>query len=138
MTNGEELGDSPNQGGGALLLLVDDDEEQREMYRIRLERQGYRVCMAPGADAAMEAIREERPDVVVLDIAMPERDGLSALQELLDRDPALPVIIHTAYPSYADNFLAWAADAYVIKSTDMQCLLAALDEVINPTGATSP
>jgi DNA-binding NtrC family response regulator len=114
-----------------LILFVDDDENQREQYRIRLERQGYRVRSVDGADAAMEALRHERPAVVVLDIAMPERDGLSALQELLDADPGLPVIIHTAYPSYADNFLAWAADAYVVKSQDMSPLLEAVGNAVN-------
>ena len=112
------------------VLFVDDDAEQREQYRIRLTRRGYRVRVAGSADAAMEALREERPDVVVLDIAMPERDGLSALQELLDADPALHVIIHTAYPSYADNFLAWAADDYVEKSQDIRKLLNALEKAL--------
>ena len=122
----------------ALILFVDDDAKQREQYRIRLERQGYRVRGVDGADAAMEALREERPTVVILDIAMPERDGLSALQELLDADPGLPVIIHTAYPSYADSFLAWAADAYVVKSQDMTPLLEAVEKAVgkSPSGPT--
>jgi len=113
-----------------LILFVDDDADQREQYRIRLTRRGYRVRVAGSADGAMEAFREERPDVVVLDIAMPERDGLSALQELLDADPGLHVIIHTAYPSYADNFLAWAADAYVEKSQDIEKLVDALEKAL--------
>jgi DNA-binding NtrC family response regulator len=114
----------------SLILFVDDDDNQRESYRIRLERRGYRVRAANGADAAMQALREERPDVVILDIAMPERDGLSALQELLDAEPGLPVVIHTAYPSYAESFLAWAADAYVTKSQDMNPLLRAIEKAV--------
>lgn len=125
--------DTSHSAKRPLILFVDDDEKQREQYRIRLERLGYSVRVAGGADAAMEAVREQRPDVVVLDIAMPERDGLSALQELLDADPGLPVIIHTAYPSYADNFLAWAADAYVVKSQDMTPLVEALEKALGQT-----
>ena len=124
--------DPAAETGRPLLLLVDDDDRQRESYRIRLQRKGYRVRTADGADAAMEALRIERPDLVVLDIAMPERDGLSALQEILDADPALPVVIHTAYASYADNFLAWAADAYVVKSQDMTPLLQAIERALTP------
>jgi DNA-binding NtrC family response regulator len=123
----------PDEGVAAspsLILFVDDDDNQRESYRIRLEHRGYRVRAADGADAAMQALREERPDVVILDIAMPERDGLSALQELLDADPGLPVVIHTAYPSYAESFLAWAADAYVVKSQDMAPLLDAIEKAV--------
>jgi DNA-binding NtrC family response regulator len=129
MSNTDER--QATQQSRPLILFVDDDAKQREQYRIRLERQGYRVCPADGADAAMEALRQERPAVVVLDIAMPERDGLSALQELLDADPGLPVVIHTAYPSYADNFLAWAADAYVVKSQDMTPLLEAVEKAVH-------
>ena len=114
----------------ASILLVDDDERQREFYERRLTRMGYVFRVASGADSALEQLRQERPDVVVLDIAMPERDGLSALQEILDADPALPVIIHTAYPSYADNFLAWAAEAYVVKSQDMTPLTQAIDNAL--------
>ncbi len=132
-----EAGGQATTGRRPLILFVDDDAKQREQYRVRLERQGYRVRVVDGADAAMEALREERPTVVILDIAMPERDGLSALQELLDADPGLPVIIHTAYPSYADNFLAWAADAYVVKSQDMTPLMEAVEKAVRK-GLVSP
>ncbi len=119
------------------VLLVDDEAAQREMYGIRLERRGYRVRLAGSADDAVQALRAERPDVVVLDIAMPERDGLSALQEFLDMEPTLPVIIHTAYPAYADNFLAWAADAYVVKDSDLTNLIEAIENAVNPTAGES-
>ncbi len=117
-------------GRPACILFVDDDPNQREMYQRRLERQGYRVDVAESADVAVERLRRERPQVVVLDIAMPGRDGLSALQEFLDIDPSVPVIIHTAYPGYAENFLSWAADAYVEKSADLDPLLAAIENAV--------
>lgn len=112
------------------ILFVDDDPNQREMYRRRLERQGYEVDLAENADSAVEQLRAERPQVVVLDIAMPGRDGLSALQEFLDIDPSVPVIIHTAYPGYAENFLSWAADAYIEKSADIDPLLTAIEDAV--------
>lgn len=112
------------------VLLVDDDPNQREMYGRRLERKGYVVALAESADVAVERMREGRPDVIVLDIAMPGRDGLSALQEFLDIDPSVPVIINTAYPAYAENFLSWAADAYIEKSSDLEPLMAAIEAAI--------
>ncbi len=108
------------------VLFVDDNAAQREMYRRRLERAGYRVRLADSAESAADQVRARRPQVVVLDIAMPGRDGLSALQELLDIAPALPVIINTAYPAFTDNFLAWAADAYVEKTSEIAPLLRAI------------
>lgn len=112
------------------ILFVDDDPDQREMYRRRLERVGYRVEVAENADDAVQRLRERRPHVIVLDIAMPGRDGLSALQEFLDIDPSVPVIINTAYPAYAENFLSWAADAYIEKSADLEPLIEAIENAI--------
>lgn len=112
------------------VLLVDDDPIQREMYSRRLGRNGCEVRIAQSADDAASEVRRKQPDVVVLDIAMPGRDGLSALQELLDIAPSLPVVIHTAYPSFADNFIAWAADAYIAKSSDLAPLLEAIDTCV--------
>lgn len=113
------------------ILFVDDDPNQREIYRRRLERHGYAVETVDNADTAVSRLREERPAVVVLDIAMPGRDGLSALQEFLDIDPSVPVVINTAYPGYAENFLSWAADAYIEKSADLDPLLEAIDRAVN-------
>ena len=115
------------------ILFVDDDPNQREMYRRRLERHGYMVDLAESADVAVARLREDRPNVIILDIAMPGRDGLSALQEFLDIDPSVPVIIHTAYPSYAENFLSWAADAYIEKSSDIDPLVSAIEEAVGRT-----
>ncbi len=116
---------------GRTVLFVDDDPNHREIYARRLARHGYRVRTVAGADAAIAAIREERPAVVVLDIAMPGRDGLSALQEMIAMEPDLPVIIHTAYPTFRDDFLAWTADAYVEKSSDIAPLLTALERALS-------
>ena len=126
----EDRTGSGDEGRRARVLLVDDDANQREMYQRRLERMGYQVDIADSADTAVQRLREQRPDCVVLDIAMPGRDGLSALQEFLDIDPSVPVIINTAYPAYAENFLSWAADAYIEKSSDLEPLVAAIEAAI--------
>lgn len=112
------------------ILLVDDDPNHRALFSRRLERTGYVVRTASGADEAIDALKADMPDAVVLDMAMPGRDGLSALQEMVALKPTLPIIIHTAYPSYRDNFLAWAADGYVEKSQDLQPLVAAIETAL--------
>jgi len=116
----------------ATLLLVDDDPNHREIYQRRLQRRGYRVRVAENADAAVAAMREGTPSAVVLDIAMPARDGLSALQEMVALRPDLPVIIHSAYPAFREDFIAWMADAYVEKSCDIEPLLLALERALSP------
>ena len=61
---------------------------------------------------------------------MPGMDGLDLLGRLLDIDNALPVVIHTAYGSYRDNFMSWAADAYVIKQSDAAPLKRTIRRVL--------
>lgn len=114
---------SSSPGAPIHVLFVDDDMNQRDMYRRRLERRNLKVRVANDGDGALQLVRDERPDVVVLDVAMPDPDGLTVLQELLEVDPALPVVLHTAYPAYAEDFIAWAADGFVEKSQDLEPLL---------------
>lgn len=121
---------------GATVLFVDDDPNQREMYKRRLERRGYRVQLASDVDAAVSTLKSSRPDVIVLDLAMPERDGLSGLQEFMQIDPSLPIVINTAYPAYAENFVAWAADGWVEKTSDLAPLLTAIERVLGRPAQT--
>lgn len=133
----QELRPTHDQKHRLPILLVDDEANQREMYKHRLERAGYQVRLAESAEAAVQAVRDQPPEVVVLDIAMPERDGLSALHELLDLAPSVPVIINTAYPAYADDFLAWAAEAYIEKSSDIGPLLSAIERALDSSNDSS-
>ncbi|MGM0493281.1 MAG: response regulator [Armatimonadota bacterium] len=113
------------------ILLVDDDPNHRELYSRRLQRLGYAIRTAGSADEALEEVAASSPHVVVLDIAMPGRDGLSLLQELVAINPSVPVIIHTAYPAFRDNYLTWTAEAYIEKSSNLQPLSRAIEEAIS-------
>ncbi|MFO8079955.1 MAG: response regulator [Armatimonadota bacterium] len=113
------------------ILLVDDDPNHRELYSRRLQRLGYAIRTAGSADEALEEVAASSPHVVVLDIAMPGRDGLSLLQELVAINPSVPVIIHTAYPAFRENYLTWTAEAYIEKSSNLQPLSRAIEEAIS-------
>ena len=69
---------------------------------------------------ALEVVEREPVDLVVLDIQMPDMDGITALQRIVGKKRDMPVIINSAYPGLADNFMTWVADAYVVKSPDLQ------------------
>ena len=103
----------------ATILIVDDDEHQRLLYKEELELEGYAVILTSTGQEAVAAIADSKIDCVVLDIAMPGMNGVETLAKMLDIDRQLPIILHTAYPSYKDDFMTWAADAYVIKSSDL-------------------
>jgi len=120
----------PTRPARQTLLLVDDDAQHRELYSRRLSRLGYAVRTADCAASAIEQLALDTPDLVVLDIAMPGRDGLSALQEFIALEPTLPIIIHSAYPTFRDNFLAWAAEDYIQKSSDLGPLVSAIETAL--------
>jgi two-component system response regulator (stage 0 sporulation protein F) len=115
----------------AKILIVDDDDNQRLLYREALEEEGFEVVEARDGSAALASIQRSRPDVVVLDINMPEMDGLQTLAHIHDRDRKLPVIINSAYAAYKNRYTSWIADAYVIKSSNLDDLKRAVLQVVN-------
>jgi len=101
------------------ILVVEDEVNQGLLYEEELTDEGYEVDVANSGEEALEMVERKNYDLVVLDIGMPDMDGLETLGRMLTIDNKLPVILNTAYPSYKDNFMSWAADAYVIKSSDL-------------------
>jgi CheY-like chemotaxis protein len=69
---------------------------------------------------ALRQLEETTPDLIILDIVMPVMDGMEALGQIMGRERNVPIIIHTSYPGYREDFMSWAADAYVAKSSDFQ------------------
>ncbi len=67
---------------------------------------------------------------MVLDVAMPGVDGIETLGRILAENNRIPVLLHTAYATYKDNFMAWSADAYVVKSSDLSELKAEVRRVL--------
>ncbi len=102
-----------------LVLLVEDEANQRLLYQTELVDEGYEVELAADGREALEKLEARRPDIIILDISMPNMDGIETLGNVLSRDNSIPVILHTAYSSYKDNFMTWSADDYVVKSSDL-------------------
>jgi len=113
------------------LLVVEDDLNQAELYRQELEEEGYTVIIAHDGREALDKAQEGNVDLIVLDINMPGMDGIEALGRILGRDNTMPVIIHTAYAHYKDNFMTWTAEHYVIKSSDLGELKTKIREVLD-------
>lgn len=112
------------------VLVVDDDKGLRDLYKSELAAEGYEVIVASTGKEAVEILKASRPDVIIMDIRMPEMNGIEALGKVVARHKSIPVIINTAYPSYQEDFRAWAADEYVVKSSDLTELKAAIKRVL--------
>jgi two-component system, response regulator, stage 0 sporulation protein F len=113
------------------ILVVDDDEAIRTLLQEELEEEGYQVMIATNARDALKLIETEALDLVILDIRMPGMDGLEALPRILGIKEGLPVILNTAYSQYQESFMSWAADAYVVKSSDLTELKEKVKELTN-------
>ncbi len=120
------------------ILLVEDNEKQRMLYREELESEGYEVDIALDGDNALAKVEMSRPDLVVLDIELPNRDGIETMRKLLDDYPDLPVILNSAYAHYKSNFISWGAQAYLIKSSDTSQLIAEVNKVMEKKQGSQP
>jgi DNA-binding response OmpR family regulator len=116
------------------VLIVDDEENLRELYKQELMEEGYSVCLAANGKEAISQIEKENPDLVVLDIRMPEMNGIEALGRMIGRFKKIPVILNTAYTSYKEDFRTWAAEAYVVKSSDLTELKEKIREILSKKG----
>jgi DNA-binding response OmpR family regulator len=114
------------------LLVVDDDSLMRRSLSATLDQAGYATRTAASAADALQAIRSQRPDLVLLDIGLPDMDGLETLRSLRAVAPKLPVIFVTARRRELDEIvgLELGADDYITKPFDMDVLLAHVRAVL--------
>ncbi len=127
------------------ILLVDDDALMRRSLAYNLEQAGYHASTAASAEDALAMVRNNLPDLVLLDINLPGMDGLDALRRFKEQ-AGLPVIFLTARRRNLDEVvgLELGADDYITKPFDMDVLLAHIKAVLrravetDKTAATSP
>jgi two-component system, response regulator, stage 0 sporulation protein F len=115
---------------GAKILFVDDDPSLLKLYHEELTEEGYKVIVARNGKEAVTRFSREKPNLVILDIRMPEMDGVTALNVILGKNRQVPIIFNTAYPQYRENFMTWGADAYLVKSPDLSELKQTIRQVL--------
>ena len=101
------------------ILVVEDEESLRLFYEEELSAEGYEIVTASNGKEAIRQLQEERPDLVILDIVMPVMDGIETLGRILGKERKIPIVLNTSYPGYREDFMSWAADAYISKSSDL-------------------
>ncbi|MBI2911319.1 MAG: response regulator transcription factor [Chloroflexi bacterium] len=114
-----------------LVLAVDDEMGILRLVRLELAAQGFRVVTATSGEEALQVAETQRPDVVLLDIAMPDMGGLEVMKELRER-ANIPVILVTARDRQADKVsgLEQGADDYVVKPFSPEELAARIRAVL--------
>jgi len=107
-----------NGGSKMKILVVDDDLPIQRLYKEELTEEGYEVVVAANGVEAMAMFESENPDLVTLDIRLPDVDGIQLLRQMKEKRPKIPIIMSTAY-DYRDDFSVWASEAYIVKSSDL-------------------
>ncbi len=112
------------------ILIVEDEKSLCLLYDEELSRDGYKVTCAFDADTALELLKSGDFDLIITDIRMPGKDGIELIGRIMGVKGDIPIIINTAYSSYKEDFMTWAADAYVIKSSSMKELKSRIGELL--------
>ena len=118
----------------AKILAVDDEKHIVRLVQINLQKEGYDVITASNGKEALERIAAEKPDLVIMDVMMPQMDGFEALKTLKSQPETvnLPVIMLTAKAQDADVFEGWksGADLYLTKPFNPSELMSFVKRIL--------
>jgi len=118
------------------ILCVDDEPSILQLYDEEFSEDGYKVIMAANGKEALMKYQTEFPQLVIMDIRLPGMDGVEALNAILGKDPQASIVINTSFPQYRGNFMTWGAEAYLIKSSDLDELKQKVREVLDKRQTT--
>jgi two-component system, OmpR family, response regulator len=121
------------------VLVVDDEAVLAEMVSMALRYEGWNIATASDGSAAIAAARAQRPDVVVLDVMLPDMSGLDVLHKLREEHPQLPVLLLTAKDAVEDRIAGLTAggDDYVTKPFSIEEVVLRLRALLRRTGVTT-
>ena len=123
---------------GQSILVVDDDPQIREVLRVALERASFRVASARDGADALRQVRQLRPDLLVLDIGLPEMDGLDVCRQVRV-ESRVPILFLTARDDEVDRILGFemGGDDYVTKPFSPRELVARVKAILRRSGANT-
>jgi CheY-like chemotaxis protein len=107
------------RGSPIHVLMIEDDPAIAEMYRVQLEHDGYRVTIANTAEIGLTTMSDQSPDIVLLDLLLPDRSGfevLASLNEHLPNHPPVVILSNYGEPSMIDRGRSLGAVEYLVKS----------------------
>ena len=115
------------------VLVIDDEADFLDVIKIRLEANNYEVITALNGKEGLEKVKQEKPDAVLLDILMPEVDGLRVLRRIRRDNKNLPVFIITAFSNEERFKLAnnLKASGFIVKTSDLKQEVDNINSILN-------
>jgi two-component system OmpR family response regulator len=139
MTRASEPASREADGAPARILVVDDEPTLSELLSMALRYEGWEVRTAADGWSAVRAARDFRPAAIVLDVMLPDLDGLEVLRRIRDDTPEVPVLLLTARDAVEDRVAGLTAggDDYVVKPFSLEELVARLRGLLRRAGMTA-
>jgi len=121
------------------VAVIEDDESVRRSLALNLELEGFTVITSSDGEAGVELVKEKSPDLIILDVMMPKKDGLEACREIRNHGISSPLILLTARSAEVDKVLGLelGADDYLAKPFGMRELIARVRALLRRTQVTS-
>ena len=122
-----------------VVAIIDDDESVRQSLAANLELEGFQIIQAGDGEEGVRMIKERTPDLIILDVMMPKKDGLEACREVRNAGISTPLILLTARSTEVDKVLGLelGADDYLAKPFGMRELIARVRALLRRTQATN-
>lgn len=111
--------------------MVDDEELILKLYKKEFVEDGYQVKTAKSAEEAIKVVQEEEVNLLILDIKIEGKNGVELLSDFRKINRDLPIILNSAYSTYKSDFRSWLADAYLVKSSNLEELKKTIRELIH-------
>jgi len=114
------------RGDSFTIAVIEDEDLIRKSLVMNLELEGFKLITAPDGEAGVELVKQQKPDLIIMDVMMPRKDGLQACRELRISGVSTPLILLTARSSEVDKVLGLdlGADDYLAKPFEFEELLA--------------
>jgi two-component system, OmpR family, KDP operon response regulator KdpE len=111
------------------VLLVDDERAILKVIGIKLKISGYEVITAPGGQEALDLVKKDSPDIMLLDVIMPGIDGFEVLEQLRTFSN-MPVIVFSAKPENAQNALSLGANDFIAKPFNVDDMVKRIERLL--------
>ncbi len=118
--------------GKANILLVEDEENLHDALKLNLELEGYEITSAYNGNEALKAVKDEYFDLIIMDVMLPQMDGVAVTETIRIQNNEVPILILSAKNSSADRVLGLkkGADDYMVKPFNLEELLLRVDKLI--------
>ncbi len=121
------------------IAIVEDDDSVRTSLVMNFELEGFQIVTAVDGQAGLELVEKEKPDLIIMDVMMPRKDGLQTCRELRNRGNSTPLILLTARGQEVDKVLGLelGADDYLAKPFGMRELIARVNALLRRSNTTN-